>query len=205
MSAFAIVPESAESPDAALLAALAAGDPLAFEELVRAHAGRMLAVARRMLPCEDDAHDALQDAFISALRGLQAFRGGSSLGTWLHRIVVNACLMKLRSRERKNTVSIEELLPTFDDTGHHEVAVSPWSATAVEQTALLETRQQIREAIERLPETHRSVLLLRDIEELDTEATAALLGISTTAVKTRLHRARQALRALLTPAFGEEP
>jgi RNA polymerase sigma-70 factor (ECF subfamily) len=193
------------SEDAGLLARVRAGDGSACEALVRRHGGRMLAVARRFLRAEEDSADAVQDAFLSAFRSLDGFEGDSALGTWLHRIVVNVCLMKLRARSRRREVRIDELLPTFDATGHHARPVQPWDDQALERLTRAETRAQVRECIDRLPQTYREVLLLRDVEELDTEQTAGQLGITPGAVKTRLHRARQALRALLEPlALGEE-
>src|SRR6187402_1825192 len=91
-------PEPA-SPDAALLEALRSGEPGAFEQLVRTHGGRLLAVARRLLGNEEDARDAVQEAFLNAFRGIDRFEGGSLLSTWLHRITVNVALMKLRTRK----------------------------------------------------------------------------------------------------------
>ncbi|NOT54469.1 MAG: sigma-70 family RNA polymerase sigma factor [Deltaproteobacteria bacterium] len=194
--------------EASLLAGLRAGDQGAYETLVRAYSGRLLAVTRRLLRTEEDARDAMQDAFLSAFRALPTFEEGSLLSTWLHRIAVNAALMKLRTRRRKPEDSIEDLLPKYIEDGHREDGhrgnpTKPWQ----EPTALLErqeTRTLVRECIDRLPETYRTVLLLRDIEELDTEEAAQLIGISPNAVKIRLHRARQALRTLLDPHFREE-
>jgi RNA polymerase sigma-70 factor (ECF subfamily) len=192
--------------EAELLERARAGDGLACEVLVRQHGGRMLAVARRLLRSEEDAADAVQDAFLAAFRSLDRFGGHSAVGTWLHRIVVNACLMKLRTRGRHRAVPIDELLPAFDETGHHARPVRPWGQDQAD--ALLardETRQQVRACIDQLPEAYRTVLLLRDIEELDTDETARRLGINAGAVKTRLHRARQALRTLLEPlVLGEQ-
>jgi RNA polymerase sigma-70 factor (ECF subfamily) len=164
----------------------------------------MLAVARRFLGCEADSDDAVQDAFVSAFQSLDTFAGNARLATWLHRIVVNHCLMKLRQRKRRRTVSLDGLLPTFDETGHHTRPVTPWAQHPEERLSQAETRAQVRASIDRLPEPYRVVLLLRDIEERDTEETAELMGISRAAVKTRLHRARQALRTLLEPVFAQE-
>jgi len=185
----------------AFLAALRAGDDAAYEKLVREHSGRMLAVARRFLPGEDDAADAVQEAFVSAFRAIGNFEGGARISTWLHRIVVNAALMKLRSRRRKPEDSIEELLPLYRDDGHAAHPAASWSAEKLVQRDQL--RALVQEGIARLPETYREVLLLRDIEELDTQETARMLGISSNAVKTRLHRARQALREVLDPSLRE--
>lgn len=185
--------------ETALLARLRAGDPAAYEHLVRDHTGAMLAVARRFLRGEQDAADAVQDAFVFAFRALPGFSGQSRIGTWLHRIVVNACLMKLRSEKSRSTLPIETLLPDFDETGHHVRPVSDWDDTPPNRLATLELREQVRACIEQLPEPYRVVLLLRDIEDLDTAETAARLGLTQSAVKVRLHRARQALRTLLEP------
>jgi RNA polymerase sigma-70 factor (ECF subfamily) len=190
--------------DAALLARLRAGEEGACEDLVRRHAGRMLAVARRLLRSEDDSADAVQEAFLSAFRSLDHFEGLSSLGTWLYRIVVNACLMKLRARYKRREVPLDDLLPAFDEAGRHARPVRRWAEPAPALLARAETRARVRACIDRLPEGYRTVLLLRDIEELDTEETARLLGIAGGAVKTRLHRARQALRTLLAPRLGED-
>jgi RNA polymerase sigma-70 factor, ECF subfamily len=185
--------------DAEILKRIKAGDEEAYEILVRKHSGRMLAVARRFLRSEEDSCDAVQDAFLSAFRSLDKFEGNSLLGTWLHRILVNACLMKLRSQSRSKQTPIDDLLPTFDETGHHTQAMHHWKDSAVTRLTREETRGEVRACIQQLPEPYRTVLILRDIEELDTEETANQLGINAGAVKTRLHRARQALRTLLEP------
>jgi len=190
--------------DEALIARVRDGDPAAAELFVRRHGPQMLAVARRFFRNEQDAEDAVQDAFVSAFRSLAGFSGQAKLSTWLHRIVVNACLMKLRSARRRPAVSIETLLPAFDDTGHQASHVSDWKVPADDPAASEELRRAVRDAIDDLPEPYRLVLLLRDIEELDTDATAEALDLSVPAVKTRLHRARQALRTLLEQRLGPD-
>jgi RNA polymerase sigma-70 factor (ECF subfamily) len=190
-----------QEAEAHLLAGARVGNEEACSALVRKYAGRMLTVARRFLRSEEDAADAVQDAFLSAFRSLERFEGNSSLGTWLHRIVVNAALMKLRSQSRNHTVQID-LLPTFDETGHHSQPVQRWDEQVLDSLTREEARAQVRACIDQLPEGYRMVLLLRDIEELDTEEAARAMGITAGAVKTRLHRARQALRELLVPLFS---
>jgi len=191
----------ADAPDSEgeLLARLRTGEAAAYEELVRDQGGRMLAVARRFLGSEEDARDAVQDAFLSAFRSLERFEGQARLSTWLHRIVVNAALMKLRTRRRKPEKSIEELLPRFLDDGHMADPAVEWRPSAQQELERRELRQLILDQIHALPEGYRNVLLLRDIEGFDTEEAAKAMGISPNAVKTRLHRARQALRGLLDP------
>jgi RNA polymerase sigma-70 factor, ECF subfamily len=188
-----------------LLPALRAGEDWAYEAAAREHGPRMLAVARRLLRNDDDAQDAVQEAFLSAFKAIGSFDGASSLPTWLHRIVVNAALMRLRTRRRREreTMLADGLLPTFDETGHHTRPVRAWSDDACSHAAASETRAMVRACIDQLPESYRTVLLLRDIEEFDTAETAKMLGTTEANVKTRLHRARQALRTLLEPLMGE--
>jgi RNA polymerase sigma-70 factor (ECF subfamily) len=192
--------------DAALLARLRAGDDDAYETLVRVHGGRLLAVARRLLKADEDARDVVQDAFLSAFRSLDHFEGQARLSTWLHRIVVNAALMKLRTRRRKPEEPLDPLLPVYRDDGHYQERFSSWGEPADVALERRETRARVRELIDSLPETYRTVLMLRDIEGVGTEETAKMLGVTPNAAKIRLHRARQALRALLAEHFqGERP
>lgn len=157
----------------------------------------MLATARRLLRSEDDARDAVQEAFVSAARSIASFAGGSKLSTWLHRIVVNAALMKLRGQRRRAEDPIDGLLPRFDADGHHLVAPAAWETPSDVLLERHETRAVVRRCIDRLPERYRTVVLLRDIEELDTRETADRLAVTPNTVKIRLHRARQALRTLV--------
>ena len=182
--------------ESALAARLRAGDEAAFAYLVATHRERMLAVARRFLPEEEDARDAVQEAFLAAHRKIRDFEGKSRVSTWLHRVVVNACLMKLRSRRRKPEQSLD------DATAARLPARDTRSALA-----RLEAGEQVaavHAAISSLPEAHRRVLQLRDIEERDTRETAKVLDISPVAVKTRLHRARAALRRRLVDGASVE-
>lgn len=198
-------PTPARDDEAKLLDRLRAGDDAAYEELVRRYGARMLSVAQRVLRNPEDAREAVQDAYLSAFRSIDRFSGTARLSTWLHRIVVNAALMRLRSRRRRPEESIEDLLPAFLPDGHQAAPAAAWAETAFEQMEREELRGIVREAIGRLPEAYRIVLLLRDIEEFDTEETAEMLEITPSAVKTRLHRARQALRTLLDRHFREVP
>lgn len=188
-----------------LVAALQRGDEHAFGLLVRDHGSALLATARRMLGCEDDARDALQDAFLCAFRAIGDFEGKSRLGTWLHRILVNAVLMKLRHRRRRPECSVEDLLPRFTDDGHHVEPPCPFSDEAAQKLQAAESREILWQAIDRLPPAYREVIVLRDIEALSTEAAGQHLGITANAVKIRLHRARQALRTLLGDSLEEAP
>jgi len=183
--------------EATLVAGLRAGDSTAFETLLDKYGARLLRLARRFCGSEEDARDALQDAMVSVFKSIGNFEASSMLSTWLHRIVVNACLMKLRTKKRRDEIDIEEVLPRFQEDGHQLVPSQPWTESAQSMLERDELRALVRSSIEQLPETYRVVLQLRDIEEMSTEETAELLGITPNAVKIRLHRARQALRALL--------
>ena len=184
------------------LAGLRAGDEACYESLVRAYAGRLLWIARRYVE-EAEAQDAVQEAFIKAFETIQRFRGQASLYTWLHRIVVNMCLMKLRKASARREESIEAQLPSFRKDGHRANPGPAWALGADEILQLKEMRELVHGSIARLPDSYRFVLMLRDIEGFDSEETANVLGISINAVKIRLHRARQALRELLDPQILE--
>jgi len=185
--------------EAALVAALQAGDESAFARLVHEQGARLFAVARRLLRNEQDAEDVVQEAFVQAFRNIGRFAGDARLGTWLHRIAVNAALMRLRRMKRRKEPSIEELLPRFHDDGHRRDVGPAWQERGEDVALAAEFAAVVRAAIDRLPDSHRTVLLLRDIEQLDTEETARQLGLSINATKTRLHRARMALRELIAP------
>ena len=188
---------SACAPEQPLIARLRQGENAAYEFLVRKYGPAMLAVARRMLRNEDDAHDVLQDAFRQAFNGIHSFRAGAKLSTWLHRIVVNAALMRMRSASRRREDSLDDLLPTFTDDGHHTDAAAATLPSPEDAVARREVRTRVRACIAQLPTPYRTVIVLRDLEDADTNETAIVLGISENAVKIRLHRARQALMTLL--------
>ena len=185
------------STDDQLVRRLKAGDADAFEDLVRSAGGRLIAAARRLVGDEDAARDVVQTAFLSAFRAMQSFDGKSQLTTWLHRIVINAALMRIRARRRRPEQSITDLLPAFDEEGRHAHPVTAWPESPEHALARKETHALVRSAIAALPEKYRTILLLRDIEELSTREAAEALRISDNAVKLRLHRARQALATLI--------
>ena len=197
------IPQPAAAVDEAdLIRALRRGDEWAFEVMVRTYGGRLFAVARRICANDEDARDVLQSAYLSAFRSLAGFEGSCQLSTWLHRIVVNTALMRLRSQKRKPEDSIETLLPSFIEDGHHVEQFSEWSMPADRLLEQQHVRATVRECIAQLPENYRQVLMLRDIEELSTDEVARLMNMTTVAVKVRLHRARQALSTLLRREFA---
>lgn len=181
----------------ALVDQLVANDPRAFETLVREYGPRLLSVTRKFLSNEDDAQDALQDAFISVFKSIHRFERGAKLSSWLYGIAVNAALMKLRSRSRRHARAIDDLLPNYTEDGRHAELMETRAEPVEEIFDRGETRERVRQRIDMLPERYKTVLLLRDILEHSTDETAKILKISNGAVKVRLHRARQALRTLL--------
>jgi RNA polymerase sigma-70 factor, ECF subfamily len=201
-------PDSRLSPSAprdgdTLIERLQAHDEEAFETTVRQYGARMLATARRLLGNEHDAADAVQQAFISAFKSIGGFNGDAKLSTWLHRIVVNAALVQLRARRHRPELPIQDLLPRFDDAGAWLDGPEQTGWGNEHPIERRETRQMVRRCIDQLPEGYRSVLLMRDIEELDSQEVAAMLAITPNAAKIRLHRARQALKTLIEKELGE--
>ena len=194
----------ANESDRELLAALQRGDDRAYETLVKTNTGRMLAVARRILKSDEEAYDATQEAFLQAFKAIGRFQGESLLSTWLHRITVNACLMRLRHKKRHPEAALEELLPVFDDTGHRVESGPAWTDDVMERMESAQLQKVVKDAVAKLPDNYRTVIVLRDIEGLSTEEAAEALGIRPEAAKMRLHRARQALRTLLSPHFAAE-
>lgn len=198
MDAAATMPPFEVQTEADLVRRLKAGDEEAFEALVRSYGGRLLSVAKRFFVEPEDARDALQEAFLSAFQAIGRFEGQARLSTWLHRIVVNSCLMRLRTAKRRPEEPIEPFLPAFDEMGMQKVMSMPWPSME-DEAARRQASSRLRELIGRLPESYRAVLLLRDIEDLTTAETALHLDVPESTVKIRLHRARQALRGLIDP------
>ena len=185
-------------------AALKAGDKAASERLVRMHAAWMLAVARRIVGDGALAEDCVQEAFINAFRKIGNFEERSSLKSWLHSIVVNQALMKLRSKRSRSETRIDDLLPAFDENACR--IEGPWQnlATPDEIFEREDRCALVHAKIAELPESDQVVLRLRDIEELTTREVADGLGLSEANVKVRLHRARSALKKLLEPVLKGE-
>jgi RNA polymerase sigma-70 factor (ECF subfamily) len=177
-------------------------DIQAFEILVERCTPRLLAVAKQFLRNSEDAADAVQDTFLLAYLSIHKFRGSSSVYTWLYRILVNACLMKLRSKSSDRSISFEQLQRNDrlgSATGDFPVSARRTSC----QVEAAEMKAIIHDCIAALPADYRTVILLRDIEHQSTEETARILRTTCGAVKTRLHRARQALRLLIEDVCTE--
>ncbi len=182
------------------LAALKAGDRAEFARLVDATSTHIYRLALKILRDPQDAEDVLQESYIKALRALPEFEGRSSLSTWLYRIAVNEALMLLRKR-RVHLVPVEE--DPEEDDSQAGMVLTDWCCLPEEELLSAESRQRLEQAVDALPETLRVVFMLRDLEGLSIRETAEMLGLTETAVKTRLLRARLRLRNQLSVDFGE--
>jgi RNA polymerase sigma-70 factor (ECF subfamily) len=183
------------------LEALHKGDPEEFSRLVDAYSSKIYRLAIKMLNQQQDAEDVLQETFLKAYRGLKSFDGRSKLSTWLFRIATNEALMVIR-RKHPEVVSIDE--PVETEEGEQEpIQIIDWCCLPENELLSEETREKLDAAVQKLPERLKVVFLLRDIDDLSTHETAEVLGLSATAVKTRLSRARLRLREELSTYFGE--
>ena len=192
--------------DDTLVDQVLAGDDAAAEALVRRHSGWMLTVAGRYTQDRALAEDCVQETFASAFGKLDSFKRRSSFKSWLHRIVVNQALMKLRAMRARHEQDVDELMPEFDaELCRIE---QPWRQilTPEQIVGTAHLRNLVLTKINTLPDSYRNVLLLRDIEEMTTSEVAQALELSEANVKVRLHRARSALKRLLEPVLrGEVP
>ena len=181
------VPASPRADDMALVERCRAGDLAAFEEVYKAHAGKLYSLACRMLGNPADAEDLLQEIFLAAHRKLDGFRGESALGTWLYRLATNQCLDFLRSRASRTSQVTDTL---DDDPGVYE----PGRSGLAEQTV---TKMDLERAVARLPDGCRAAFVLHDVQGLEHREVAAALGIAEGTSKSQVHKARVKLRALL--------
>jgi RNA polymerase sigma-70 factor (ECF subfamily) len=185
--------------ESALVARAQAGDSEAFGELVSRYQNKIYRLAKHITQNDEDAEDVLQEAFLKAYEHLGGFQGNSKFYTWIVRIAVNEALMKLRKRKSDRTVPLDEPVDTGEEMVNREIAV--WEDNPEQRYSHEEMQQILNEAVQDLKPDFRTVFALRDIEELSTEETAEALGISIPAVKSRLLRARLALREKLTRKF----
>jgi len=184
--------------EAELLAGLHARDERALAYAFETYADRLYRLALNLLQDEQQADGVVQDTFLTLLEQIDRFEGRSQVGTWLYRVAYNACLERLRAA--KPTVDVE----TFDDRDLPlPTHLIDWGNLPDSLLSGQEALAQIRQAIEALPASLRTVFILRDVEGLSTEASAQILNLSAGAVKVRLHRARLALREALAEYFAE--
>lgn len=181
------------------------GDREAFDQLVRQSQARIFNTAYRLLGNYEDARDATQDAFIRAYRAIKKFKGDASFYTWLYRIAINLCYKRLKSkhyRQRQWTVSLDE--PILTKKGEVLRSIASHAISPREALERKETQQEIQSVINSLAKRYRTVIVLRDIEDLSYREIAQILRCSVGTVKSRLHRARSLLRERLSFLQGHE-
>jgi RNA polymerase sigma-70 factor (ECF subfamily) len=197
-------PAAAVATDEQLVARARDKDFGAFEQLLDRYEDKIFRLAYRFVRNETEAKEVLQDTFLSIWRKLDTFKGDSQFGSWLYRVAANTALMRLRAQRRHPEVSTEELpVGYLDNYGHLPPAGENWAKRPDDELQSDELRRHIQSAVDGLPEIYRTVFLLRDVEGLSTEETGEILDISVPTVKTRLHRARIALRDNISTYFNK--
>lgn len=189
--------EPGKESDLQLVARLQQGDKTSFRELVRRHQDKVYRLALRLTRDEARAQDAMQDAFLQVYRKIGQFQEQSAFTTWLYRITVNAALMRMRSEKRHRETSLEEASPQYTEQGEIAEPVDDWSAAVDDDAGNRELAVYAQQAIDELPDPYKSVFVLRELEDMSTEEVAKILELTVPTVKTRLHRARLALRKAL--------
>jgi RNA polymerase sigma-70 factor, ECF subfamily len=188
-----VVEESMATDRAPLVSAARSGDRAAFDELVRATSAETYTLALRLVGDEEDARDVVQETYLRAYRGLGRFRGEAQFSTWLYRITANCAATHLGRRRRHR----------HDELADHDAVDLDPAHDPEERADAAALRDRLTGALAELPPRLRAVVVLRDIYDLPHDAIAAELGISTSAAKVRLHRARRRLREQLLPLPGE--
>ena len=189
-----------ESTDAALVRFAQNEDTRAFDELVRRYRDKVYRLSYKILQHEQDAAEALQDAFLSAYQGLKNFKAEATFSTWLYRIATNASLMKYR-RRRRNHISLDQ--SQDGDEGAEPVEIPDWTTQPPEELLTAETREVMEAGLQCLHQQLRTVFVLRDIEGLSSAEVGAILKLSVPAVKSRLHRGRLFLRDWMKCYFDD--
>ncbi|HZD11082.1 MAG TPA: sigma-70 family RNA polymerase sigma factor [Candidatus Binatia bacterium] len=184
-----------------LLARIHAGDKAACAECIERHAPGVYHLALRLLQNESDAEDVMQETFLSAFQAIDGFEGRATLKTWLYRIAYNAAMMRLRRETMKASASVEVTLESASNGYPLPRQFYDWCCLPEPTYETEEVRQELEQAITALPETLRGVFILRELQQLSTAETADALDVSQEVVKTRLRRARLALRERLTDYF----
>lgn len=190
--------------DAAMIARLQHGDQDALEAIFNLYSAKLYNVAKRILGDDADTEEVIQDVFWTVYRKAKTFKGDSRFSTWLYRLTVNAALGRVRRSKKKKEVEYDEFLPRFQKDGHHLVRpVVDWSDTLDEKYAREEVHALIGKALEQLKPIDKSVIVLSDLEDLSDKEIAVTLGLTVSAVKTRLHRARLFMRGILAARLGQ--
>jgi len=184
--------------DHELVEALRLHEQTAAERLVATYGDRAYRLARGITGNAQDAEEVVQDVFWTVVRKIDTFRGESAFGSWLYRIVANAAYQKVRGRQsRRAELSLDDVLPLFDERGRHVAPMADWSVRVEDPAVQTDLRVALTSAIDKLPTDYRTALLLRDVEGLSHPQMAEILSLSVPTVKSRVHRARLFLRKQL--------
>jgi RNA polymerase sigma-70 factor (ECF subfamily) len=195
-----------DTQQARLIQSIKNGDRDAFDRLFDLYSKRTFQIAYKLLRDRDEAEDAVQEVFLTVIQKAHTFRGNSQFSTWLHRLTVNSALCRLRRQKRRREVSYEDFLPQFREDGHHQVRpVVDWSHEVEERSRNGELQQILRKALDQLKPVDKAVVVLSDIEGFSDREIAKSVGLTKSAVKTRLHRARLFLRGHLAVHLGYSP
>jgi RNA polymerase sigma-70 factor (ECF subfamily) len=194
------------SQESLLIQSIRRGDQRAFDKLFDIYSKRTFQIAYKLLRDRHEAEDTVQEVFLTLIQKAHTFRGNSQFSTWLHRLTVNAALARLRRQKRKKEVSYEDFLPQFQEDGHHQVRpVIDWSREVEERSTAEDLQEILARALAQLKPLDKSVVVLSDLEGFSDQEIAKSVGLTKSAVKTRLHRARLFLRGHLAVHLGYSP
>jgi len=195
--------QAEKEQDDILVRDLKAGKMEAFDRIVELYNRKIYALAFNMTRNQMDAQDVAQDVLLSIFKKIHTFQGKSAFSSWVYRITLNATYMKLRNKKKEQHISLDEMLPSFNNSGYQVEKITDWSETTDSLLFTNETRSTIEKAVDQLPEKEKVVFILRDVEGLSTEKVSDILDLTIPAVKSRLHRARLFLRKKLANYFDE--
>ena len=196
-------PKEGKAEEEQLVKNLQAGKVDSFEQLANLYQKKIYALSFNLTRNAMDSEDVTQEVLLTLFRKIHTFQGRSAFSSWVYRITLNATYMKLRSRKKEQSISIEELLPPFNGSGFQQEKIRDWSENTESLLFDNEVRETIQKAVDLLPDKERIVFLLRDVEGLSTENVSEVLELTVPAVKSRLHRARLFLRKKLANYFDE--
>ena len=188
-----------EIPEEELITRLCNREESSYIFLMRKYGRRLYAIAKRYTNSDEDTKDCVQQTYIKVFSNIHKFEKRSSLWTWMRRILINISIKTVQSKHRDQEISISDLQPGIDSEGLRHEPNWEFNESVDVIISRKESAEMVRNAIYSLPRDYRMVLLLRDIEGYSTEEVAGILEISVSASKTRLHRARAALKNLLEP------
>ncbi len=195
--------QAEKEQDDILVRDMKAGKMEAFDKIVELYQRKIYALAFNMTRNQMDAQDVAQDVLLSIYKKIHTFQGKSAFSSWVYRITLNATYMKLRNKKKEQHISLDEMLPSFNNSGYQVEKITDWSENTESLLFTNEMKSNIGKAVDQLPEKEKVVFILRDVEGLSTEKVSEILDLTIPAVKSRLHRARLFLRKKLSNYFDE--